>query len=79
MAKNYNVAHFIFIFKIGNIVTMAILAKEQAINDTPRIEARIINIPYENRHILQTEYSILTNLYLTFKLNQISAELVNPL
>lgn len=79
MAKKYNATHLIYTFKIGDIVTIAILAKNQVVNDALRIEARIINIPYENRHTLQTEYSILTNLYLTFELNQIPAELASLL
>lgn len=69
MTKKHNAAHLIHIFKIGDIVTVAILAKDRAVNNAPRIEARIIDIPYKNRHILQTEYSILTNLYPTSELN----------
>ena len=79
MAKKYNATHLIYTFKIGDIVIIAILAKDQAINDALRMEVRIINIPYENRHTLKTEYNVLTNLYLTFELNHIPAELASLL
>ena len=52
ITKKYNTAHLIHTFKIGDIVTVAIPAKDQAVNDAPRMEACIIDIPYENRHTL---------------------------
>ncbi len=79
MAKKYNTAHLIHTFKIGDIVTVAILAKYRTVNDAPRMEARIIDIPYENRHTLQTEYGVLSNSYSTPELNQVPAELAGPL
>ncbi|MCJ1348717.1 hypothetical protein MMC31_006950, partial [Peltigera leucophlebia] len=79
MAKNYNAAHLIHIFKIGDIATVAIPAKVRAVNDAPRMEARIIDIPRENRHTLQTECGVLTNLCPTSELNQVPAELAGPL
>ncbi len=79
MAKKYNAAHLIHIFKIGDIVTMAIPTKDRVVNDAPRMEARIIDIPHENRHTLQTEYGVLTNLYPTSELNQVPPELAGPL
>lgn len=48
---------------------MAIPAKNQVVNNTSRMEACIINIPYKNWNNLQTKYGILTNSYLTSKLN----------
>lgn len=39
----------------------------------------IINISHKNRHILQIKYGISTNLYLTFKFNQVLAELAGLL
>lgn len=79
MAKKYNTAHFIHTFKIGDIVTMAIPAKDLIVNDALRIKTRIIDILYKNWHTLQIKYNILTNLYSIFKLNQIPAELVGLL
>lgn len=52
MAKKYNTAHLIHTFKVGDIVTVAIPAKDRAVNDAPRMEARIIDIPHENWHTL---------------------------
>lgn len=79
MAKKYNAAHLIRTFKVGDIVTVAIPAKDRAVNDAPRMEARIIDIPHENRHTLQTEYGVLTNSYPTSELNQVPPELAGPL
>ena len=79
MAKKYNAAHLIHTFKNGDIVTVAIPAKDRAVNDAPRMEARIIDIPHENRHTLQTEYGVLTNSFTTSELNQVPAELAGPL
>lgn len=58
---------------------MAVPAKDRAVNDAPRMKARIIDIVPENRHILQTEYGVLTNSYPTSELNQDPAELAGPL
>ncbi len=79
MAKKYNAAHLILTFKIGDIITVAIPATDRAVNDAPRMEARIIDIPHENRHTLQTEYSVLSNSYPTSEVNQVPAELAGPL
>ncbi len=78
MVKKYNAAHLIHTFRIRDIVTMAIPAKNRAVKDVPRMEARIIDIPYENRHTRQTEYGVLSNSYPTSELNQVPAELAGP-
>lgn len=69
MAKKYNTAHLICTFKVEDIVTMAIPAKNQVVDNTSKMEVYIIEILYENRNNLQTKYGILTNSYLTSKLN----------
>ena len=69
MEKKCNAAQLILTFKIGDIVTVAIPAKDRAVNDAPKMEARIIDIPYQNRHTLQTEYGLLSNSYPTSELN----------
>lgn len=79
MAKKYNAVHLIPTIKIGDIVTVAILAKNWAVNNTLRMEAQIIDILYENQYTLQIEYGVLTNSYPTSKFNQIPAELAGPL
>lgn len=79
MAKKYNVTHLIHIFKIRNIITMTILAKDQTLNDALKIEVCIIDIPYENQYTLQTEYNILTNSYPNFNLNSIPLEVTGSL
>lgn len=48
MAKNNNKAHKIYFFKVGGIVTVAIFSKNKVVNDSPRMEAKIIAIPYKN-------------------------------
>ncbi len=58
---------------------MAIPTKDRAVNDAPRIEARIIDFPNANRHTLQTEYCVLTNSYPTSELNQVPPELAGLL
>ncbi len=68
MAKKYNASHLIYIFKIGDIVTVAILAKYRAVNDAPWMEARIIDIPDENRVHSKLEYGVLSNSYPTSEL-----------
>ena len=79
IAKKYNATHLFHTFKIGDIVTVAIPAKDQVVNDVPRMEARIIDIPHENRHTLQTEYGVLTNSYPTSELNQVPVGLAGPM
>ena len=79
MSKKYNTPHLIHTFKIVDIVTVAIAAKDRAVNDALRIVARIIDISHENRNTFQTEYGVLSNSYSTFELNQVSAELAGPL
>ena len=79
MAKKFNAAHHIHTFKMGDIVTVAIPAKDRAVNDAPRTESRNIDIPHENRHTLQTEYGVLSNSYPTSELNQVPAELAGSL
>ena len=43
----------------------------------PRMEAKVIAIPHENRYRLQTEYGVLTNTYPTSELNLVPAELLD--
>ena len=75
MAKKYNAAHFIHIFKIGHVVIVAIPAENWAVNNAPRMKVHIIDTQYKNRHTMQTKYGILTNSYPTSKFNQVPAEL----
>lgn len=69
MTKKYNAAHLIYTFKIRDIVTVAILANNQVVNDAPRMEAYITDILYKNWYTLQTKYGILTNSYFTSEFN----------
>lgn len=69
MIKKYNTTYLIYIFEFDDIIIVVIPAKNQTVNDAPRIKAYIMNISYENWYSLQTEYGILTNLYLTSMLN----------
>ncbi len=69
MAKKYNTSCLIHTFNIRDVVTVAIPAKDLAVNDVPKMEARVIDISHKNRHILLTKYSILTNSYPTSELN----------
>lgn len=48
MAKQYNGTYQIQAFKVSDIITMAILAKDCAVNDFSRIKVEIIAIPHEN-------------------------------
>ena len=77
IAKKYNGTHVVQTFKIGNIFTVAILAKDHAVTDSLKIKAKIIGIPYENCYQLKTKYGTLTNFYLTNKLNLVPWELLN--
>ena len=77
MAKKYNGTHVVQTFKIGDIVTVAISAKDRAVTDPPRMEAKIIGIPHENRYRLKTEYGTLTNFYPTSELNLVPRELLD--
>ena len=36
MAQNYNIPHLIHNFNIENDITIAVLAKDQEVNDTPK-------------------------------------------
>lgn len=77
MAKKYNGTHLIYFFKIGDIVTVAVPAKDCAVTDSPRMEARIVGIPHKNRYQLQIEYETLTNSYPTSELNLVPQELLD--
>ncbi len=79
MAKKYNAAHLIHTFNIRDAVTLAIPAKDRAVNDAPKMETQVIDIPYKNRYTMQTEYGILTNSHPTSELNQVPAELAHPM
>ncbi len=46
--KKNNTAHLINTFNIGNDVIVAILAKDQAVNDAPKMKARVIDISHGN-------------------------------
>lgn len=48
ITKKYNAAYLILTFNIGDVVTLAILAKDWAINNAARMEAWIIDILHEN-------------------------------
>ncbi|MCJ1471150.1 hypothetical protein MMC07_009798 [Pseudocyphellaria aurata] len=79
MAKKYNGTHQVYSFKVGDIVTVAILSKDRAVNDPPKMEAEIVAIPHENHFRLQTEYRVLANHYPTSELNLVPPELLEPL
>lgn len=79
MKERYNAIHQVHAFKVGDIVTVAIPAKDRSVNDASRIEAQIVSIPYENRFQLRTEYGILTNHYPTSELNPVPVELLKLL
>lgn len=69
IAKKYNAAHFIYTFKVRDIITIAIPTKDQVVSDTFRIELYIIDILHKNWHTLETDYSILKNSYSISELN----------
>ncbi len=48
IAKKYNAPHLILTFNFGDVVTLAILAKDWAVNNAARMEAWIIDILHEN-------------------------------
>ena len=48
MAKKYNTSHLIHIFNIRDDVTVAILAKSQAVNNASKIKTPVIDISHEN-------------------------------
>lgn len=77
MAKKYNSEHLVHTFKGGDIVTVVIPAKDRAINDSPRIEAKVIDIPHEHRYRLQTQHGVLTNSYPTSELDLVPPELLD--
>ena len=79
MAKNYNKTHKMYSFKVGDIVTVAILLKDKAVNDLPRMKAEVITISHKNCFWLWTEYGVLANYYSTSELNLIPPELLEPL
>lgn len=76
MAKKYNSTYVVQTFKIGDIVTIEILAKDRAVTDPPRMEARVIGIPHDNWYRLETEFGTLTNFYPTSELNPVPKELL---
>lgn len=49
MKKRYSTNHQIYAFKIGDIVTVVISAKNREVNDAPRMKAKIVGISHENR------------------------------
>ena len=69
MAKKYNSTHGVQTFKIDNIVTVAIPAKDRAVTDPSRMEAKIIGIFHKNCYQLEIEYGTLKNFYPTSELN----------
>lgn len=52
MAKKYSTTYLIYTFKIRDIVPIAILAKNWAVNNTPKIETHIIDILFKNKYTL---------------------------
>lgn len=79
MAKNYNKTHKMYSFKVGDIVTVAILSKDKTVNNPPRMKAEIIAISHKNYFWLWTEYGVLANYYSTSELNLVPPELLKPL
>lgn len=65
-------------FKVGDIVTVAIPAKDHSVNDARRMEAKIISVPHGNRYRLQTEYRVLANSYSTSEINLVPPDELGP-
>lgn len=63
MANCYNQQHAVYVFFIGDIVSVGIPQEDRAKTDNKRLYAKIIGKLQPERHQLLTKYGVLGTLY----------------
>ena len=79
MQKKYNASHKIIIFKENDFASMAIPKENRAPTDNLRMMVKILKIPRQNRHKVQSRYGVIKGLISTGSLNVVPEQLITDL